>query len=52
VRERERRDRADQPPPKPDQEQEARHEQQVIDAAQDVLDTEHDVGAAISPRPR
>ena len=35
----------DQPPVEADQEQQAEHEQQVIEAAQDVLDAEHRVGA-------
>ena len=45
VRERERGDRPDQLAPEADQEQQRGDEQQVVDAAQDVLDAEHHVGA-------
>jgi len=44
VRDREGRDRRDESPPVADQEHQAEHEQQVVNAEQDVFDAEHEVG--------
>ena len=58
VRDRERGDGLDQFPAAARDDQQRQHEQQMIDAAEDVLDAEHQVGAddrqrsAARPRPR